>query len=83
MLLTIDGKVKIMFPDNAYMLYTESGTGIPSVELNPGVRLTIVGAPAHERLQKSLFTDEGKQSFGPYRYGRPDLEYATFQELNK
>lgn len=83
MAVWVDGKIKSVFPDRAYILYPDTGKGIMSVDLKPGVNLAVVGTPCDERIRECIATEEGKKAFGGARYGYPDLEYIPFEELNK
>lgn len=82
MTLWVDGKVRIIFPDCAFMLDPKSGKGIPSIDLAEGKELVIVGAPVHERIRSFLHTEIGKQSYGGGRYGYPELKYQPMEELD-
>jgi DUF917 family protein len=83
MALWVNGEVKIIFPDCAFMLEPDSGNGIPSIDLVEGKELVIVGAAVHERIRVFLDTEIGKQSYGGSRYGYPDLAYVPFEKLNQ
>lgn len=83
MAVWVDGKVRSIFPDIAYILYSDTGLGIMSVNLKPGVNLSVVGTPCNERIRECIATEEGKKAFGGARYGYPDLKYVPFEELNK
>lgn len=82
MAVWVDGKIKSVFPDIAYMLYSDTGRGIMSVDLKPGVNMAVVGTPCNVRIRECLETEEGKKAFGGARYGYPDLKYVPFEELN-
>lgn len=83
MALWVDSKIKIIFPDCAFMLDPITGKGIPSIDLREGKELVIVGAAVHQRIREFLNTEIGKQSFGGCRYGYPDLAYIPFEQLNQ
>jgi len=81
MVVWVDGQIKIIFPDNAYMLYTKTGEGIMSVDLKRGVEISIVGAPCHKRLRECMLSEQGMKAFGGARYGHPEIAYQKFEEL--
>ena len=82
MVLWVDNKIKVIFPDNAYMLYTETGHGIMSVDLAPGLNISVVGAACSETLRACMQTEIGKKSLGGARYGHPEITFKTIEELN-
>lgn len=82
MALWVDGVLRIQFPDRAFMLDPVTGEGIPSVALESGTRLTIVGAPCHPRIRACMDTREGQVSFDGARYGFGDLVYTPFEQLS-
>lgn len=83
MALWIDDKLRIMFPDHAYMLHPDNGLGIASVELCEGMSISIVCAPCDIRLRECMKTKHAAIAFGPDRYGHPELlRYKTLEELN-
>jgi len=75
MMLKLDGEVVCMFPDRVIMLERETGRGVMSVELHPGMELNLLIAPAHERLQTAAQTPLGRKAMAPARYGYPELQY--------
>jgi len=81
MVLWVEDKIKVIFPDNAYMLYTKTGEGIMSVNLAKGVEISIVGAPCHEILRACMETEIGKKALGGVRYGHPEIEFKKIEEL--
>lgn len=81
MALWVDGRLRIQFPDRAFMLNPSNGEGIPSVTHRPGLEMAIVGAPCHPRIRECMETEIGRQSFGGARYGYPELEYVPFEQL--
>jgi len=83
MVLWVDGEIKIIFPDNTYMLYTKTGHGIMSIDLAPGVEISVIGAPCSNVLSAGLQNDIGRKSLGGARYGHPDIEFRKFEELNR
>jgi len=82
MAVWVDERVKVVLPDKACILYSDSGEGIMSVDIKPGVDMTVVGVPAHQRLRDAMRTEEGKQAFGGDRYGCSELVYTPIEELN-
>ena len=81
MAVWIDDKLSIMFPDCAFMLHTETGYGVPSIDHKVGLSMSIVGVPCHERIGKCMETDIGKIAYGAARYGYKELEYIPFEKL--
>lgn len=81
MVLWIDGQLKAIFPDLVFMLDPVTGKGIPTIELEVGKEIVLVGAKVHERIRQFLHTEIGKQSFGGSRYGYPELEYLPIETL--
>lgn len=82
MALWVDGQVKIIFPDCAFLLDPKTGKGIPSIDLVEGKELVIIGAAIHQRIREFLDSEIGKQSYGGCRYGYPDLVYKPLEQLN-
>lgn len=82
MALWVDGQVKVIFPDCAFMLDPKTGKGIPSIDLVEGKELVIIGAAIHQRIREFLDSEIGKQSYGGCRYGYPDLAYKPLEQLN-
>ena len=82
MVLWIDGQLRAMFPDLVFMMDSKSGFGLPSIELEVGTELTLVGAPCADAVKRALATEVGKMSMGAARYGYSDLEYVPFEKLN-
>jgi DUF917 family protein len=72
---------RAMFPDSIYMLDPETGRGYMSVELKEGMDIAVLASPCHPRMREAIKTPTGQQSLGPSRYGYPDLEYRTVEEL--
>jgi len=83
MVLWVNEEIKVIFPDNAYMLYTKTGEGIMSVDLKPGVDMSVVGAPCSPRLRACMKTEQGQKAFGGGRYGHPEIVYKKFEDINK
>ncbi len=81
MALWINDKIRIVFPDLAFMFDPKTGKGIPSIDLVEGKEIVIIGAPVHDRIRQFLGTDIGRQAYGGWRYGYPDLEYRSIQSL--
>lgn len=81
MAVWIDDKLSIMFPDCAFMLYSETGYGVASIDHKVGLSMSIVCTPCHERIRECMETDIGKIAFGAARYGYSELEYVPFEKL--
>ncbi|HCX61281.1 MAG TPA: hypothetical protein DHU59_02460 [Clostridiales bacterium] len=81
MAVWIDDKLAIMFPDCAFMLDTETGYGIPSIDHKVGLAMSIVCTPCHERIRECMETEIGKIAYGAARYGYSELEYIPFENL--
>jgi len=81
MLLSIEGSIRVIFPDLVCMLEPGTGRGVMSVELAAGKSLTLVGVRCHERLREALGSEVGARAFSPARYGYPNLEYQPIEEL--
>ncbi|HNZ62707.1 MAG TPA: DUF917 domain-containing protein [Bacillota bacterium] len=78
MALWVDNRLLIMLPDIIYMLDPSSGEGISTVNLKKGMDVVLLGANCHEKIQKTMLTEEGKLAFSPARYGYSKLEYFPF-----
>lgn len=83
MLASIDGQVRAVFPDLLCMLDPDTARGIMSVELKTGKDLSIVGAPAHERVREALRDEVGAKAFSPERFGCPEVKWAPIEDLMK
>ncbi len=83
MALWVNGEVKCIFPDLVFMMDPENGSGIPTIEVEKGRRMVLVGAACQPTVQSALQSDTGKVAFGPARYGYNELAYRPFAELNK
>ena len=81
MLLRLEGKEAVIFPDLICMLEPGTGRGLMSVELRPGMELALVGVPCHPRLREAARDPVGRQSLAPARFGYPDLAYRPLEEL--
>ena len=79
MALWVDGEIKIMFPDRLLMLEPATGQGIPSVVLQEGMELILVGAPCHPRIAEFIQTPVGQRCMGAARYGYGELQYQPFE----
>lgn len=75
MLFSLDNRPITIFPDPIYILDSKTGRGLMSVQLKAGDEITLLGAPAHPRLQAAAMTDLGRQAMSPSRFGQPDLLY--------
>jgi DUF917 family protein len=83
MVLWVNDEIKIVFPDNAYILHPKNGYGVMSVDIEKGLEITVIGTPCHERLAYCMTTKAGQSAFGGARYGYPELPYTDFKTLNK
>jgi hypothetical protein len=81
MLLEVDGKTRVIFPDLVLLLEPGTGRGIMSIELKPGMDLALAGVRCHSRLREAARDQVGRKAFSPERYGRPDLTYRPMEEL--
>jgi DUF917 family protein len=81
MLLSLDGKTTVIFPDLICMLDPQSGRGLMSVELHAGMEIAVLGVPCHPRLREAVQDETGRRSFAPARYGYPELDYYPMEEL--
>ena len=79
MLLHLDGKEAVIFPDLICMLEPGTGRGLMSVELHPGMELAVAGVPCHPRLREAAQDEVGRQSLSPARFGYPDLAYRPLE----
>lgn len=79
----LEGRLVAVFPDLLCLLDPDTGRGIMSVELEPGLPVSVVGVPCHPRLREALASPEGATAFSGTRYGCPDLGYAPMEELLK
>ena len=83
MVLWVDGQIKSIFPDIAFMLDPNTGNGLMSSKLDKSQEISIIGTPCHERIKECLENEEGKKAFSGARYGYPEIEYVPFEILNK
>ena len=81
MLLKIDNKLRLMFPDYGFMLYPKTGHGVLSADLKPGLDIVLLGKPCHPLVRECMYDEVGKKAFGGSRYGYPDLEYIPIEDL--
>ncbi len=81
MLLYVDNTLRMMFPDYGFMVYPETGLGVPSAELSEGLDIVLLGAPCHPLVRDCMHDETGFKSFGPARYGYPDMPYTPIEEL--
>jgi hypothetical protein len=77
-----DGSIKAVFPDLVCILYSDSGQGVMSIDMKPGLEITMVGIECHKRLRETMETAVGKEALGGNRYGYPNLEYVPIEKLN-
>lgn len=81
MVLHLDGRPAVIFPDPIYMLEPDSGRGLMSVELREGMVIEILAAAAHTRLRAAAQSEAGKKAFSPVRFGQPELEFEPLESL--
>jgi hypothetical protein len=82
MAVWIDGEIRTVFPDIAFILDPDSGEGLMSARLEIGQPIAFVGKPCHERMQEALKSIIGAKAFSGERYGCPYLAYVPFDKLN-
>lgn len=83
MLAKINGQIVTVFPDLICMINPETGKGIMTTNVKPGVKMAVVGVPAHERLRECLENEIGRNAFSPSRYGFPEVKYEPIEILVK
>ena len=83
MLIWVDDVLRCIFPDYIFMIDPATGMGIQTADLKVGMEIEFMGAPCHERTAQALDTPEGKDAFACERYGYPELEYTSFEVLNR
>jgi DUF917 family protein len=81
MLLTVNARVRAIFPDLVCLLEPGTGRGVMSIEVEAGMPLVLMGLPCHPRLRQSAQSEEGARAFSPERYGRPELTYRPIESL--
>jgi DUF917 family protein len=82
MALFRDERPIAIFPDAVLLVEPGTGRGIMSIELQAGMPIELLGAPAHPRLREAATaTPQGRAAFSPERYGQPDLVYQPIEEL--
>jgi DUF917 family protein len=72
----LDGRPWVLSPDLIMMMDAESGTPYTNTLLPEGVRVGVVGAPAHAKLR----TASALALLGPRHYGW-DLEFTPIEQL--
>lgn len=83
MAVWIDGKIRVVFPDIAFILDTKTGDGLMSATLKEGQQISFLGKPCHPRVRKALESREGRAAFSGERYGCPELRYVPFETLHQ
>lgn len=83
MVVWVDGEIKSIFPDIAFILDPKTGSGLMSADLEEGQEIAFVGRPCHKRVRESIENEKGKIAFGGARYGHPEIQFVPFEELNK
>ena len=83
MLAKINGQTVTVFPDLICMINPETGKGIMTTSIKPGIEMAVVGVPAHERLRECLKNEIGRKAFSPSRYGFPEIKYEPIEDLIK
>ena len=66
MLLSLDGKTAVIFPDLICMLEPDTGRGLMSVELHAGMEIAVLGVPCRPRLREAVQDETGRRSFTPH-----------------
>jgi len=75
-----DTKLISIFPDHLYLMAPETGLGLLTCNLSPGVDVAIFGRPCHHVLQEALDTDTGMRAFSCSRFGISE-PYCPTEEL--
>jgi len=83
MLAKINGQTVTVFPDLICMINPETGKGIMTTSIKPGIEMAVVGVPAHERLRECLKNEIGRKAFSSSRYGFPEIKYEPIEDLIK
>lgn len=83
MLAKINGQIVTVFPDLICMIDPQTGKGIMTANIKPGMKMAVVGVPAHERLRECLKSEVGREAFSPARYGFTDVKYEPVENLIK
>lgn len=81
MVIFLDGRPAVVFPDPIYMLEPATGRGLMSIELREGMEIAVLGAAAHPRLRAAAYTEAGRKAFSPTRFGQPDLTFSPLEDL--
>jgi hypothetical protein len=81
MMALCNGKPVVMFPDLICLHYPDTGHGVMSSHLKEGLEVVVTAMPAHERLRYAGSTEVGKKAFSPERYGHPELEYKSMEDI--
>jgi hypothetical protein len=81
MLLWLDGRLRVMFPDLICISHPETGEGLMTQDLATGQSIGVACLPCHPKLRAVLDTEIGVKSFGPQRYGYPSLAYRPLEDL--
>lgn len=81
MLLWLDGRLRVMFPDLICISDPETGEGLMTQDLAIGQPMGVACLPCHPKLRAVLKTDIGVRAFGPQRYGYPSLTYRPLEDL--
>lgn len=79
----INGQVVAVFPDLLCIIDPETGKGIMTADIEAGMKVAVVGLPAHERLRECLKTKMGREAFSPARFGYPEIKYEPIEILAK
>lgn len=79
----INGQVVVVFPDLLCIINPETGKGIMTTDIKAGMKVAVVGLPAHERLRECLKTKMGREAFSPARFGHPEIKYEPIEILAK
>ncbi len=82
MLIWVDDQLRCVFPDYTFMLDPKTGLSIQTADIHVGMEVEFVGAPCDPKMSETLQTEAGKRAFSCDRYGRPDMSYIPFAELN-
>jgi len=81
MMARYDEDVATIFPD-MIMVLSEEGRGVMSTDLVEGMEVTVIVAPAHERLREAIRDPLGKIAMSSKRFGE-EVEYTELEKLLK
>ncbi len=74
-MLFVDGEPKVVVPDLIMNLELDTGEPITTEMLRYGLKLAVIGIPAHDLMK----TPEALKVVGPKAFGYPDIEFVPLQ----